>query len=110
MILLMSTPLVVTLTSLRPSWITRSRLWPRRPSQTGDTDFSAQLTRIAEANPEVIFVSAIADEIPQILSQGREIGISASTPFIVTDLTGAEIEKAAAACRGARLPLRIGPA
>ena len=71
------------------------------PFQTGDTDFSAQLTRIAEANPEVIFVSAIADEIPQILSQGREIGISASTPFIVTDLTGAEIEKADAAAEGA---------
>ena len=69
--------------------------------QTGETDFSAQLTRIAEANPEVIFVSAITEEIPQILSQGREIGISASTPFIVTDLTGAEIEKADAAAEGA---------
>ena len=69
--------------------------------QNGDTDFSAQLTRIMETNPEVIFVSALTDEIPQILIQGREIGIPASTLFIVTDLTGAEIEKAGAAAEGA---------
>ena len=69
--------------------------------QSGDADFSAQLTRIMEANPEVVFVSALTDEIPQILSQGREIGIPASTLFIVTDLTGAEVEKAGAAAEGA---------
>ena len=69
--------------------------------QTGDTDFSAQLTRIMEANPEVILVSTLTNEIPQILRQGREIGIPTSTLFIVTDLTGAEIEKAGAAAEGA---------
>ena len=69
--------------------------------QGGDTDFSAQLTQIMEANPEVIFVSALSDEIPQILSQGREIGIDPSVHFIVTDLTGAEIENAGDAAEGA---------
>ena len=69
--------------------------------QTGDTDFSAQLTRIMKTNPEVIFVSALTDEIPQILSQGRKIGFPASTRFVVTDLTVAEIEKAGAAAEGA---------
>ena len=69
--------------------------------QTGDTDFSAQLTRIMEANPEVILVSALTNEIPQILRQGRKIGIPTSTLFIVTDLTGKEIENTGAAAEGA---------
>ena len=69
--------------------------------QTDDTDFSAQLTRIMEANPEAILVSALTNEIPHILRQGREIGIPASTLFIVTDLTGTEIKKAGAAAEGA---------
>ena len=41
--------------------------------QGDDTDFSAQLTQIMEANPEVIFVSALSDEIPQILSKGARL-------------------------------------
>ena len=38
--------------------------------QGGDTDFSAQLTRIMAADPEAIFISALAGETPQILTQG----------------------------------------
>ena len=69
--------------------------------QGGDTDFSAQLAQIMEANPEVIFVSALSDEIPQILSQGREIGIPSSVHFIVLNLTGDEVEAAGDAAEGA---------
>ncbi|MCE2416247.1 ABC transporter substrate-binding protein [Candidatus Poribacteria bacterium] len=50
--------------------------------ETGDTDFSAQLTRIMELSPDAIFVSAQQIEVIKILIQGRELGISADIPFI----------------------------
>ena len=58
--------------------------------QGGDTDFSAQLTRIKEANPDAIFVSALPPEKPGILIQAREIGIPTSVPFVIRSLTGAD--------------------
>ena len=69
--------------------------------QTGDTDFSAQLARIMEANPEVIFVSALAAEMAQILIQGRAIGIPDSVRFVVLELSRNEIEVAGDAAEGA---------
>ena len=53
--------------------------------QSGDTDFSAQLTRIKALNPDAIFVSALPPEKPGILIQGQELGISA--PVIISSLT-----------------------
>ncbi len=69
--------------------------------QTGDTDFSAQLTRIMEANPEALFVSALSNEMTQILAQGGAIGMPDSVRFIVPDLTGNEVQIAGEAAEGA---------
>ena len=52
--------------------------------ETGDTDFSAQLTRIKDSNPDAIFISALPPETTRILMQGRQLGIPADIPFIVT--------------------------
>ena len=67
--------------------------------QSGDTDFSQQLTRIQTLNPNVIFVSCLSPEKPGILMQGHELGISA--PFIVRTLTAADVQAAGAAAEGA---------
>jgi branched-chain amino acid transport system substrate-binding protein len=48
----------------------------------GDTDFSAQLTKIKGLNPDAIIVSALAEEAAGIMSQGRQLGIPDSVPFI----------------------------
>lgn len=66
--------------------------------QSGDTDFSAQLTRIKALNPDAIFVSALPPEKPGILIQAHELGISA--PFIVSSVTNVEVEAAGAAAEG----------
>ena len=65
----------------------------------GDTDFSAQLTRIQALDPDVIFVSSQPPEKPDILTQGHQLGISA--PFIVRTLTGDVVQAAGAAAEGA---------
>ncbi len=69
--------------------------------QTQGADFSAQLTRIMEANPDVVFISALSNEMTQIMIQGREVGIPASVRFIVPDLTGNEVQIAEEAAEGA---------
>ena len=67
--------------------------------QSGDTDFSAQLTRIKALNPDAIFVSALPPEKPGILIQAHELGISAT--FIVSSLTDVEVQAAGPAAEGA---------
>ena len=67
--------------------------------RSGDTDFSAQLTRIKALEPDAIFVSALPPEKPGILIQARQLGIS--VPFIVSSLTDVEVEAAGAAAEGA---------
>lgn len=66
---------------------------------TGDRDFSAQLTKIKAANPEVIFLPAYYNDVPLIAQQARRLGIQA--PFVGSDawsspeiikLGGADIE------------------
>lgn len=69
------------------------------PFESGDTDFSAQLTRIQALEPDAIFVSALPPEKPGILIQADALGIS--VPFIVSSLTGVEVEAAGAAAEGA---------
>lgn len=66
--------------------------------QSGDTDFSAQLTRIKALNPDAIFVSALPPEKPGILIQAHELEISA--PFIVSSVTNVEVEAAGDAAEG----------
>ena len=67
--------------------------------QSGDTDFSAQLTRIKALEPDAIFVSALPPEKPGILTQADQLGIS--VPFIVSSLTDVEVQAAGAAAEGA---------
>ena len=69
--------------------------------QTGETDFSAQLTRIKESNPDAIFISALAPEMVQIMIQARQLGIPTDVPLIVPDLTGDEVAAAGDAAEGA---------
>ena len=68
------------------------------PFQSGDTDFSVQLTRIQALNPDAIFVSALPPEKPGILIQARQLGIS--VPFIVSSVTDVEVAAAGAAAEG----------
>ena len=51
--------------------------------QTGETDLSAQFTRIKALNPDAIFISATVADIAHILIQGRALGVSTDIPFIV---------------------------
>ncbi len=48
----------------------------------GDTDFSAQLTKIRGLNPDAIVLSALVEEAAGIMTQARQLGIPPSVPFI----------------------------
>ena len=67
--------------------------------QTGDTDFSMQLTNIMGMSPDAVFVAALSGEMTQVMAQAREVGIS--VPLIVPDLTAKEIQIVGAAAEGA---------
>ena len=67
--------------------------------ESGDTDYSAQLTRIKELDPDAIFVSALPPEKPGILIQGHQLGIT--VPFLVSSLTDLEVQAAGVAAEGA---------
>ena len=69
--------------------------------ETGDTDFSAQLTRIKAVEPDAIFISAQQIEVIKILTQGRELGIPTDIPFISHVLSIDEIRSAGDAAEGA---------
>ena len=70
--------------------------------QTGETDFSDQLTRIMESNPDAIFISAPVVETPDILIQGRELGIPSDVPFLITvTFVSDQIQTAGDAAEGA---------
>ena len=67
--------------------------------QSGETDFSTQLTRIQVLNPDAIFVSALPPEKPGILIQAHKLGIT--VPIIVSSLTSVEVDATGAAAEGA---------
>ena len=46
--------------------------------KTGDTDFRAQLTKIKDANPEIIFMPYFFKEVALSSKQARELGITAT--------------------------------
>ena len=69
--------------------------------QTGETDFSAQLTGIKESNPDAIFISALAPEMIKIMIQARQLGIPTDVPLIVPDLTKDEVAGVGDAAEGA---------
>ena len=62
--------------------------------QTGDTDFSEQLTRIAATDADALFISALSQEIAGILSQTAKLGFPKTIQVIAPDLTMAEVEEA----------------
>ena len=68
--------------------------------QTGETDFSTQLTRIKASNPEVIFIAALPPDMPEIMIQARDLGIPFSVPFIVPELSIDDVQAAGAAGEG----------
>ena len=53
---------------------------------TGDKDFSAQLTKIKESNPDVIFLPNYYTEVPLQVQQAHRLGITA--PFVGSDSWG----------------------
>ncbi len=70
--------------------------------ETDDTDFSAQLTRIKNSNPDAVFISALPPETTKILMQRSELGIPADIPFIVTvTLASDQIQRLGDAAEGA---------
>ena len=68
--------------------------------QTGDTDFSTQLTNIMAMEPDALFISALAQEMTEIIVQGRDVGIPDSVHFIVPDLTRDDVQNAGGAAEG----------
>jgi branched-chain amino acid transport system substrate-binding protein len=48
----------------------------------GDIDFSAQLTKIKAANPDVIVLASLAEEAAGIVRQARQLGISDKVLFL----------------------------
>ncbi len=64
-------------------------------------DLRPHLTRIMEADPDAVFISALSVQMTDIMIQGREVGIPAFVPYIVPDLTGNEVQIAAEAAEGA---------
>ena len=68
--------------------------------QSSHTDFSEQLTRIKDSNPDAIFVSALPPDKPEILMQARQLGIPDSVPFIINTLTTADVQAAGDAAEG----------
>ena len=69
--------------------------------RTGDTDLSRQLTNIVAAKPDALFISALSQEIAQIIAQTSEVGVPDSIDIIVPDLTMNEVQKAGDAAEGA---------
>lgn len=50
---------------------------------TGDQDFTTQLTKIKEANPDLVFLPNYANEVPLQIQQAKALGITA--PFLGGD-------------------------
>ncbi len=69
--------------------------------QSDDTDFSAQLTHIKDLTPDVIFVSTLPPDKPEILIQAHQLGIPDSVTFIINTLTTTDVQAAGDAAEGA---------
>ena len=66
-----------------------------------DADYTEQLTRIRDLNPDAVIVSAHPLNLPRVLVQGREVGIPDEVPFIAPLLTVTEVQAAGPAAEGA---------
>lgn len=68
--------------------------------QTGDTDFSEQLTRILESAPDALFISGLSPEVTQIMIQADQLGFPDSVHIILADLSLDDIRKVGEASEG----------
>ncbi len=68
--------------------------------ETDDTDFSQQLTNIMAAEPDALFISALSQEIAQIVAQTFEVGFPDTIHVIAPDLTMDEVQKAGDGAEG----------
>jgi branched-chain amino acid transport system substrate-binding protein len=68
---------------------------------SGDTDFTSQLTEIASADPDAVFVSASGREAAPILIQARQLGLS-NVPIVGSGVFGSSgvIRRAGDAAEG----------
>lgn len=76
---------------------------------TGETDFTAQLTRIREADPDVIFLPNYYTEVPLQIRQAHQLGIQA--PFLGSDTWGTPelISLCGAECEGYYFSTHFSP-
>ena len=68
--------------------------------ETGDTDFSQQLTKIKEMAPDALFISTLATDMVQIIVQAHEIGIPDAIDVIALEMSRDEVQKAGDAAEG----------
>ncbi len=68
--------------------------------KTGDTDFSQQLRNIIAVEPDALFISALSQEIAQIVAQTSEVGLPDTIRVIAPDLTMDEVQKAGDGAEG----------
>ena len=68
--------------------------------QTGETDLSAQLSRISDAAPDAVFISGQPIEIPEILRQVRQIGLPDEVSIITPLISISDVQRAGAAAEG----------
>ncbi len=68
--------------------------------KTGDTDFSQQLTNIMAVEPDALFISALSQEIAQIVAQTSKVGFPDTIRVISPDLTMDEVQKAGDGAEG----------
>ncbi len=67
---------------------------------TGDKDFTAQLTKIKDTNPDVIFLPNYYSEVPLQIQQAKRLGID--VPFLGSDSWGSSelVKLCGADCEG----------
>ena len=68
--------------------------------QTGEMDFSAQLSRISDAAPDAVFISGQPIEIPEILRQIRQHGLPHIVPIITPLISISDVQEAGSAAEG----------
>ncbi len=68
---------------------------------TGDKDFSAQITKIANAGPDVLFLPNYYSEVPLQIQQAQRLGLS-KVPILGSDSWGSSelLKLCAGACEG----------
>ncbi len=68
--------------------------------QTGETDFSAQLSRVSDVAPEAVFISGQPIEIPKILRQLRQDATIGNVPIITPLISISDVTEAGSAAEG----------